>query len=244
MKYSAIILSAILFVAACDNSAPTTSSETFDYAKFTAWPSGAATDVDPNAYGRDNIIFVVDRSGSMSESACGGKGSKSDVIIDAMTTFIPQLPNNVMAGWVDFGNDNVVRVPLGIDNHAALVNAAKSHRPDMGGTYLGAALNTAFDMMSEQALAQAITGTYRIVLIVDGGANDNNALIKVMTKINQTPVEILTAGFCIGQGHTLNQPNDNVYVEASNVDDLIAVMSSAVATESQSFDTSFVTVNH
>jgi len=66
MKYSAIILSATLFVAACDNSAPTTSSETFDYAKFTAWPSGSATDVDTTAYGRDNIIFVVDRSGSMS----------------------------------------------------------------------------------------------------------------------------------------------------------------------------------
>jgi len=210
-----------------------------DLAAFRSWPQGEVTQADPNAIGQNNLIFVVDRSGSMDEGACGSDGTKSQVVASALASFMPQIPTEVAVGYLDFGNNTAERVALGVNNRPALIDAAKGHSPDMGGTYVGHATEVAFNMLSEQALNQGATGTYRIVLIVDGGASDDRALNNVLSRINHTPVEILTAGFCLGARHELNQPNDMVYVEAANVDQLVSVLQAAVSAEAPAFSADF-----
>lgn len=213
-----------------------------DLATFFAWPAGEVQTVDAEAYGQNNLVFVVDRSGSMGDNACGSKGSKSDVAIQALSTFIPLIPDDVAVGWIDFGGRHKIVVPIGLNNRANLMGAAQAHKPDMGNTNVGAATRTAFSMLADQALTQGSTGTYRIVLIVDGGASDGSGLRSVLTEINGTPVEVLTAGFCIGSNHILNQPGETVYVEASSVDELVAVLTAAVQAESADFTSGFTGV--
>lgn len=213
-----------------------------DLAAFRAWPQGEVTQADPDAIGRNNLIFVVDRSGSMDEGACGADGTKSQVVSQALSDFMPQIPTDVAVGYLDFGSNTAVRVPLGVNNRSALIAAAEAHSPDMGSTYVGHATGVAFDMLAAQALNQGATGTYRIVMIVDGGASDDRDLTRVLTQVNHTPVEIMTAGFCLGPRHELNQPNDMVYVEAANVDQLVSVLQAAVSAEAPAFSADFAAV--
>lgn len=253
MKKYLILGAALITLVACKPDEPNTggsddttsvqpaptSPDGLDLAAFRSWPQGEVTQADPDAIGQNNLIFVVDRSGSMDEGACGANGTKSQVVASALASFMPQIPTDVAVGYIDFGRSNEVRVPLGVNNRAALIAAAEGHLPDMGDTYVGHATEVAFDILTKQGLNQGATGTYRIVLIVDGGATDDRTLDQVLTQINHTPVEILTAGFCIGAGHELNQPNDMVYVEAANVDQLVAVLQAAVSAEAPAFSADF-----
>lgn len=256
MKKFLLVSTALLALAACktesENNTGTTETssvvqpnpatpDALDLSAFRSWPAGEVTQADPDALGQNNLIFVVDRSGSMDEGACGASGTKSEVVAQALASFMPQIPTDVAVGYLDFGSDTAERVPLGLNNRTALIAAAEGHRPDMGSTYVGHATGVAFDMLTEQALNQGATGTYRIVLIVDGGASDDRTLNNVLSRINHTPVEILTAGFCLGSRHELNQPNDMVYVEAANVDQLVAVLEAAVSAEAPAFSADFTT---
>lgn len=246
MKKLIASIVAVGFLAACEENPQPGMSDidpnALNLSAFMQWPSGEATTTDADAFMRDNLVFVVDRSGSMSDPACGGGGSKSEVVATELSKFMPQIPDHIAVGYVDFGNNAVVRVDLGVNNRTSLVNAANAHKADMGSTYVGHSIEVALKMLEEQSLKQNVTGTYRIVLIVDGGASDSQTVNRVLSKINNTPVEILTAGFCIGSGHILNQPNDMIYVEASDVDQLTAVLQQAVSAEAPAFNADFVTV--
>ena len=230
---------------ACNENSDTASNDPnnpsgFNLASFASWPT-ITGDADPEQAGQNNLVFVTDRSGSMDDPACGSEAvSKSNVVAKTISGFIPNIPSDVAVGYIDFGNENVVQVPLGKNNRDALTNAASSHRPDMGGTYVGHAIERAYDMLADAAVAQGGVGTFRMVLIVDGGASDLGKLETILGKIENTPIEVLTAGFCIGSGHMLNQPNDMVYVEANDASGLEAVMTAAVKMEAPAVTGDFV----
>ena len=233
---------AVTALAACqeDGGTAAVQNETnFSLAGFHAWPEGQAETADLESVGRDNLVIVVDRSGSMDGGACQSSNSKSQETIAALKQFIPLIPNDVAVGYVDFGSSVEVTVPLGTNNVPALLAAAEAHRADMGGTDLTDAVRTAHTMLAAQALAQNSTGTYRMVIITDGAADNNSSLRRVLSEVNTTPVEVMTAGFCIGGNHALNQPEDTVYVEANSTEDLVGVLTAAVSGEAQDFTFDF-----
>jgi hypothetical protein len=64
---------AVTALAACqeDGGTATVQTETnFSLAGFHAWPEGQAETADLESVGRDNLVIVVDRSGSMDGNAC------------------------------------------------------------------------------------------------------------------------------------------------------------------------------
>lgn len=240
-KLLLIPIVSLVFLTACnpDEVEENDNPHVLDLAEFSAWPQGEVEQADPGSIGQDNLVFIVDRSGSMSDGACDSEGSKSEVVIEALSQFIPQIPTATSVAYLDFGDNTKVVEPLGINNRSELVEAAVNHEPDMGGTDLGEAVRVGYDMLIDQAHVQGSTGTYRLVLIVDGGANDRNRLRRVLKEMSDTPVEVITAGFCIGSNHVLNQPEDNVYLEASNVEDLVNVLQRAVEREAATFVADF-----
>lgn len=215
-----------------------------DLATFLAWPVIADHDeviTNPEAYGQDNLVIVVDRSGSM-EGICG-EASKAATTVEVLKSFIPNIPSTVAVGYIEFDRNSRVVVPLELNNQAALLSAVGDYRADGGSTYLGEAIGEAFTVLSDQALTQASTGTYRIVVITDGAASDERALKSILLTTGTTPVEVMTAGFCMGD-HVLNDPGQTIYVEATNADELLALLTDAVSMESLSFDSaSFTTGN-
>jgi Ca-activated chloride channel family protein len=233
---------AVTALAACqeDGGTATVQTETnFSLAGFHAWPEGQAETADLTSVGRDNLVIVVDRSGSMDGNACQSSNTKSEETIAALKQFIPLIPSDVAVGYVDFGTNVEVTVPLGTNNVPALLAAAEAHRADMDSTDLTEAVRTAHAMLAAQALAQNSTGTYRMVIITDGAADNNSSLRRVLSEVNTTPVEVMTAGFCIGSNHALNQPEDTVYVEANSTEDLVGVLTAAVSGEAQDFTFDF-----
>lgn len=239
IKTTLLAACALAMIGCNESTYDSEDSPVVSLASFYSWPEGESERVDFESMGRNNLVFVVDRSGSMDGTACGADVSKSKVTIQALQEFIPQIPNNMAVGYVDFGTDVQERVSLTVGNRQQLVDAANAHDGDMGGTNLTDAVFHAYDMLTQQALRQGSTGTYRIVIITDGAADDATSLARLLDKIDDTPVSIMTAGFCIRGNHSLNQPGDNVYVETSNAEQLVEVMSQAVRDEAAVFSLDF-----
>jgi Ca-activated chloride channel family protein len=245
----------LMFMAGCVPDSATDvvipqSDGPLNLATFYAWPDGNSDAVDLDSVGRNNLVFVVDRSGSMSYDSCsgathtgGGTVSRSDETKVALTSFIPTLPNDLAVGYVEFGTNAQITVPLGTNNRQQLMIAAEDHSGSWGGTNLTDAVKFADNMLSDQALLQNSTGTYRIVIITDGVANDTRALANKIGEINTTPIEVMTAGFCIGARHILNQIGETVYVEANDTVALTALLTAAVEDESTDFVVDFTTIN-
>jgi uncharacterized protein YegL len=194
-------------------------------------PASEQSKVDDNLL-RRNFYIVFDGSGSMVESKCAGGSSKIVVAKKAIIDFEKSLGAADNIALVAFdGNGNTERVLLGTNNRSAFeahINAVNAG----GGTPLYTAIKYAFDRLEEQRAKQLGYGEYHIVVVTDGEASDaENGLID---RINKSPVVIHTVGFCIGQGHSLNQPGKTYYTDAQSPEQVQEGLK-AVTAESEKF---------
>jgi hypothetical protein len=94
----------------------------------------------------------------------------------------------------------------------------------------------AYKAFTDQGRRQLGYGEYTIVVVTDGIANSIPRLQKVVDKlIADTPINIYSIGFCIGQEHSLNQPGRTLYKSADNPEQLQKGLQEVLA-ESESFD--------
>jgi len=107
-----------------------------------------------------------------------------------------------------------------------------------GLTPLDEAVAEAYDMLTKQAQRQLGYGQYTIVVVTDGMATNSTALIQVVNRIlAKSPVIIYSIGFCIGPGHSLNQPGRMVYKTANDSAGLRRGLKDVLA-EAETFDIS------
>lgn len=256
MKYVSTFTASVallLGLAACvpeepDTSLDTSSDTSFDLAAFHSWPKEETelTNInsfgfdniiltDINSFGRDNIILLVDRSGSMNERSCGSSNTRSRDTKIALTTFIPTIPEDTAVGYIDFANEAYIEVAPGLHNRGALMTAAGNHTAWNSGTYLGSAMYKAIRILENIAREQNSTGTYKIVIITDGAANDQSRVRSAVAYTQNTPIEIMTAGFCMGNRHVLNDSDKTVFVSATNVDEVVLLLQQSTKAEAASF---------
>lgn len=249
MKRFLLSITTCLLLMACDDTTPSVAkqapkgeSESVATSEK-GWPPQAKEDV---ALAEDilteNLVLVLDMSGSMSERSCKSQQTKFDASLEAINRFLADVPEKTNIGFVVFENGvSKVRVPLGPNNKSNVRTILKEVRPD-GGTPLGASVHDAYQLLLRQAQSQLGYGQYRMLIVTDGAASDGSLLQQNVNWISvNTPIEIFTAGFCIDEGHILNQPGKTEFVQAGNVDELVRSMA-AVLVESDDFkDAAFVT---
>ncbi len=185
-----------------------------------------------------NYYVILDCSGSMSEKQCYGEGSKLAVAQNAITSFAQLVPDNANLGFSIFVNNQFKElVSLGKNNRDEIISAIRSTYPS-GQTPLRSAIEVGFRRLTDQASRQLGYGEYALVVVTDGLASQGEDPTPIVHRIlDNTPVEIHTIGFCIGENHPLNIPGKTVYKAANSQEDLQRGLQGVLA-ESESFDVS------
>jgi uncharacterized protein YegL len=125
----------------------------------------------------DNVVILLDASGSMKDPMSGpGRMQKMEAAKRAIAEVLGHVPQSTQAGLLVFSgshkqNDWVF--PLGPRDDAKLIAALNRLGPD-GGTPLGAYMKQAADRLLEQRTQQSGYGTYRMLVVTDGRADDDD----------------------------------------------------------------------
>ncbi|EJL8256462.1 TPA: VWA domain-containing protein [Vibrio cholerae] len=182
-----------------------------------------------------NYYVIFDGSGSMEDTSCGNGERRIDVAKRAIGTFFDVLPKNSNVGLIVF-DDKGAREAVSLKkNNPTLLKAVTDGAMAGGGTPLGRTLEYASEKLQEQGQKQQGYGEYNIVVLTDGQAGDEDKMIRVVNDITaNTPINIHTIGFCLGDRHTLNKRGVINYQPASDAAELVRGLKSVLA-ESSSF---------
>lgn len=211
----------------------------------TSWPPAnalrAAVDVggatDPLA---DNVMVVLDMSGSMARSGCSGQApNRAEAAKGALLDWISANPadNTGLVSFSAKGLETDLGLGQGTAHAEALVERIRTLQAD-GGTPLRSAMDLAAAELERQAAAQGGTGTYRLIVVTDGQANsgeDPRPLVRAIAANPANMIEIHTIGFCIDGGHALNDPQRVFYTDATSPEELRAGLDATLG-EAADFD--------
>jgi Ca-activated chloride channel homolog len=197
----------------------------------------SATAVKPDALNTTNYYIVLDGSGSMKNTRCGGGTTKIDAAIKAMKQFFDRIPADANIGLAAFDRRTISeRVPLGVGNRDALRDALDKISAGSD-TPLRSSMKIGYEKLTEQARHQLGYGEYHLVVVTDGQPDPENEDPKPIVKeiLEQSPVVLHTVGFCIDSDHVLNQPKKTFYASATDPDELEKSLQ-AVLAEAPVFD--------
>jgi Ca-activated chloride channel homolog len=224
-----LLLPALLVLTACeqgdyDTNEPESSRKHVLYAlKPTQynWPAAADSIVLANNLAAVNYYLVFDGSGSMEESGCSDSFDKIDVAKRAVSAFLQRVPTDANVGLYVFDQEGLnERVALGQADRGRLQREVMAIDAG-GGTPLRSAVRAGYDALRRQAQTQLGYGEYHLVVITDGEANDGEEPDDVVDELlAESPINLHTIGFCIGEGHSLNRPGESLYRAANSPSDL------------------------
>ncbi len=122
---------------------------------------------------QDNVMIVLDASGSMDERMAGNV-RKIDAAKKALIAVLDQVPPDTHIGLLVFSARNLRNdyvYPLGPRHDARLRQAILQPQPG-GNTPLGAYIKKGADLLLEQRAKQRGYGTYRLLIVTDGESTD------------------------------------------------------------------------
>ena len=150
---------------------------------------------------RDNVVVVLDASGSMDGSIAGL--DKMTAAKDSLKTVLKQLPDNVNVGILVFPYDGWV-YPLGPKDMARIASAID--RIDSGGgTPLGEYIKKGADALLTQREKQYGYGSYRLLVVTDGEASDSRLMERYTPEVTARGINLDVIGVGMGRRHTLAQ---------------------------------------
>jgi len=185
---------------------------------------------------RRNYYVILDGSGSMKDVACSGKVSKFQSASTALKDFFTTIPADANVGLFIFDEHGISeKVGLGINNRKQLRESLDAATPG-GNTPLSTAIRAGYQALTTQAGKQLGYGEYHLVVVTDGDASKGYDPTREVNRIiDMTPIVIHTIGYCIGKGHSLNQPGRTLYTTVDNAQSLGRELK-AVLAESETFD--------
>ena len=147
----------------------------------------------------DNVVIVLDASGSMNEYIHGVR--KIDAARNALKQVINQLPDKVRVGIMVFPDRGWI-YPLSAKDNAKVGQALDSVSPG-GNTPLGDYVRDGANALIQQRVKQYNYGTYRLLVVTDGEANAGMDVADAVAKSIRRGLIVDAIGVNMPQNHTL-----------------------------------------
>ncbi|MDP7420710.1 MAG: VWA domain-containing protein [bacterium] len=153
----------------------------------------------------DNVVIVLDASGSMNVWMNNSSLSKMDVAKSALLDVLQHIPDSTNIGLLVFsghGVDDEWVYPLGPRDDAKLTRAIKSPQP-AGGTPLGEYIKKGTNRLLDARNSQHGYGSYRLLIVTDGEATDKH-LVEIYTpEVIARGITVDVIGVNMAGDHTL-----------------------------------------
>ena len=153
----------------------------------------------------DHVVIVLDASGSMKQKMPGSDQNKMDAAKEALIEVLSTIPQSTHVGLVVFSAANIKDhwvFPLGKRDDNTLLPAIRSINPNRG-TPLGQYIKIGADRLLEERKAQFGYGTYRLLIVTDGEANDRDLVEKHTPEVLSRGLRVDVIGVAMKQDHTL-----------------------------------------
>ena len=185
-----------------------------------------------------NVVVVLDDSGSMKDRMKSPQGRirKINAAKQALITVLDQLPADANVGVALLNgkvNNSPWLIPLGPVDMNATKNAMNSVRAN-GGTPLGRFLKTGTDALLA-AREKDSYGTYRLLVVTDGEAGDNNLIERYLPEIKSRGITVDVIGVAMQSDHSL-ATKVHSYRRADNPQSLTAAIREVFAETSSASD--------
>jgi von Willebrand factor type A domain len=153
----------------------------------------------------DNVVIVLDASGSMKQSLPGSGMNKMDAAKSALKSVLQTAPQSTHIGLLVFSAANLKddwAYPLGPRNDAVLINAIDSIEASSG-TPLGEYIKKGADRLLQERAKQFGYGSYRLLVVTDGEAQDQNLVERYTPEVMSRGVTMDVIGVGMKSDHTL-----------------------------------------
>lgn len=153
----------------------------------------------------DNVVIILDGSGSMGAPLPGANTDKMTAAKAALKQVLQSVPESTRIGLLVFsakGVNNDWVYPLGPRDDARLMAAIDRPIPN-GGTPLGAYLKKGADRLLEERARQYGYGTFRLLVVTDGEAQDQPLVEQYTPEIIARGITVDVIGVAMNQRHTL-----------------------------------------
>lgn len=179
----------------------------------------------------ENIIIILDASGSMREKFRADQSkSKMDAAKEALKEVLAKVPDNTHIGLLVFSGSNVQNewvYPLGPKNTEQLLAAIDLPQPG-GGTPLGQYMRIGTNRLLEQREKQYNYGNYRLLIVTDGVAQDQEKVAQYTPEILDRQIRVDVIGVDMQTDHLLAKDADS-YRRADNPGELVAAVTQILA---------------
>ncbi|MDD2716891.1 MAG: VWA domain-containing protein [Candidatus Wallbacteria bacterium] len=167
---------------------------------------------------QDNVVIVLDASGSMNDSMKGGV--KIQVAKDALKQVLPTIPDTTNIGLLVFsaGNCKDWIFELGPKDNQKLMAAIDLPKP-YGNTPLGEYMKIGADRLLEQRKLQNGYGTFKMLIVTDGEATTPEVVKKYLPDILSKGITIDVIGVDMKAKHILAN-SAHSYRTADNPEEL------------------------
>jgi uncharacterized protein YegL len=151
----------------------------------------------------DNVVIVLDCSGSMQENMRGTKVRKLEAAKVALKGVLATIPQSTQVGLLVFSGKRPGWVfPLGPRQDAVFFQAVAGLSAS-GGTPLGEYMKIGADRLLEARQAQYGYGSYRLLLLTDGQATDGNLTTEYAPQILARGIAVDVIGVDMAEDHLL-----------------------------------------
>ena len=179
----------------------------------------------------DNIVVILDASGSMGEEfSSDPTKTRMNAAKEALQTVLTTILDGTNIGLLVFSGSNVKNhwvYPLGPKDNEALIKAINFPLPG-GTTPLGTYLKIGANRLLEQREKQYNYGSYRLLVVTDGAASDPDKVRLYTPEIMHKQIRIDVIGVDMEQDHMLATVVDS-YRRAGNPEQLIKAVSEVLA---------------
>lgn len=153
----------------------------------------------------DNVVIVLDASGSMRDPLPGTSTRKMDAAKTALKSVVRTVPSTTHIGLLVFsaaGVRNDWVYPLGARNDEELAKAIDRLEP-YGATPLGKYIKQGADRLLEARAKQFGYGSYRLLVVTDGEAQDRDLVDRYTPEVMARGITMDVIGVGMSQDHTL-----------------------------------------